>query len=72
MIYYSIIEGRCLSAIYRLFFTSSEEIYLRVNLDNPASLHVMLHNGGRVVGQDESHYYVRIANPGKNDTAAHD
>ena len=42
-----------------------EEIYLRVNLDNPASLHVMLHNGGRVVGQDESHYFVRIANPGK-------
>ena len=42
-----------------------EEIYLRVNLDNPASLHVMLHNGGRIVGQDESHYFVRIANPGK-------
>ena len=42
-----------------------EEIYLRVNLDNPASLHVMLHNGGRVVGQDEGHYFVRIPNPGK-------
>ena len=42
-----------------------EEIYLRVNLDNPASLHVMLNNGGRVVGQDEGHYFVRIANPGK-------
>ena len=42
-----------------------EEIYLRVNLDNPASLHVMLHNGGRVVAQDESHFFVRIANPGK-------
>lgn len=41
-----------------------EEFYLRVNLDNPASLHVMLRNGGRVVGQDESHYFVRIANPG--------
>ena len=41
------------------------EIYLRVNLDNPASLHVMLHNGGRIVAQDESHYFVRIANPGK-------
>jgi len=42
-----------------------EEIYLRVNLDNPASLQVMLHNGGRIVGQDENHYFVRIANPGK-------
>ena len=42
-----------------------EEIWLRVNQDNPASLHVMLNNGGRVVSQDEWHYYVRIANPGK-------
>ena len=42
-----------------------EEIYLRVRLDNPASLHVMLRNGGRVVMQDESHFFVRIANPGK-------
>ena len=42
-----------------------EEIYLRVNRDNPASLHVMLHNGGHVAGQDEGHYFVRIANPGK-------
>ena len=42
-----------------------EQIYLRVNLDNPASLHVMLHCGGRIVAQDESHFFVRIANPGK-------
>jgi len=35
-----------------------------VNLDNPASLHVMLHNGGRIAGQDEQHYFVRIANRG--------
>ena len=42
-----------------------EEIYLRVNLDNPASLHVMLNNGGRITGQDEGHYFVRIPNPGK-------
>ena len=39
-----------------------EEIFLRVNRDNPASLHVMLHNGGRIVSQDESKYYVRIPN----------
>ena len=42
-----------------------EEIYLRVNRDNPASLRVMLRNGGRVAARDESKYYVRIANPGK-------
>ena len=43
-----------------------EEIYLRVNLDNPASLHVMLRNGGRVVARDSGHFFVRIANPGKS------
>ena len=42
-----------------------EEIYLRVLISNPASLRIMLKNGGRIVGQDEEHYYVRIANPGK-------
>ena len=43
-----------------------EEIYLRVNLDNPASLHVMLNNGGHVVGQDEGHFFVRISNARKD------
>ena len=33
-----------------------EEIYLRVNRDNPASLRVMQHNGGRIVAEDESKY----------------
>ena len=42
-----------------------EEIFLRVNRDNPASLKVMLKNGGRIVARDDSRYYVRIANPGK-------
>lgn len=42
-----------------------EEIYLRVNRDNPASLRVMLRNGGRIVSEDENKYYVRIPNPGK-------
>ena len=42
-----------------------EEIYLRVNRDNPASLHVMLRNGGRIAATDEGKHYVRIANPGK-------
>ena len=37
-----------------------DEIYLRVNKDNPASLHVMLKNNGTIVAEDESHYFVRI------------
>ena len=41
-----------------------EEFYLRVNRDNPASLQVMLKNGGRVVAKDAEKYYVRIPNPG--------
>ena len=41
------------------------EFYLRVNRDNPASLRVMLKNGGRVAAQNETHFFVRIPNPGK-------
>ena len=37
-----------------------DEIYLRVNRDNPASLRVMLKNGGHVVAEDEGHFFVRI------------
>lgn len=37
-----------------------DEIYLRVYKDNPASLKVMLHNGGYIKYEDEKHYYVRI------------
>lgn len=37
-----------------------EEIYLRVNKDNPASLQVMLYNGGYIKHEDEHKYYVRI------------
>ena len=37
-----------------------EEIYLRVNRDNPASLKVMQKNGGQIVKEDEEHYFVRI------------
>lgn len=36
------------------------EVYLRVNKNNPASLHVMLKNGGRIHHEDETKYYVRI------------
>lgn len=37
-----------------------DEIYLRVNKDNPASLNVMLNNGGYIKYEDENKYYVRI------------
>ena len=37
-----------------------EEAFLRVNRDNPASLRVMMKNGGRVVSEDVGHFYVQI------------
>ncbi|MBQ7885767.1 MAG: GNAT family N-acetyltransferase [Clostridia bacterium] len=37
-----------------------DEIYLRVNRDNPASLRVMLANGGYIAREDAGAYYVRI------------
>ncbi|MCR5793877.1 MAG: GNAT family N-acetyltransferase [Solobacterium sp.] len=42
-----------------------DEFCLRVNKDNPASLKVMLKNGGRIVSESEDKYFVRIANPGR-------
>lgn len=36
------------------------EVYLRVNKDNPASLRVMLKNGGIIHHEDENKFYVRI------------
>ena len=47
-----------------------DEIFLRVNRDNPASLRVMLKNGGRIVSEDAEKFYVRIPNPGRRGTAA--
>ena len=37
-----------------------DEIYLRVNKDNIASQKVMLNNGARMTGEDETHYFMRI------------
>ena len=55
-------EGLRLTLAEARNIVPEDEIYLRVNLDNPASLHVMLKNGGRIAAQDESHYFVRIPN----------
>lgn len=38
-----------------------EEIYLRVNKDNIASQKVMLKNGAYFTGEDEEHFFLRIA-----------
>ena len=38
-----------------------EEIYLRVDKDNPASLRVMQKCGGHIHAEDENKYYVRIS-----------
>ena len=46
---------------------SETEIYLRANRDNPASLRVMLKNGGVLHHEDAEKVYVRIQNPGKGD-----
>lgn len=37
-----------------------DEIYLRVNKDNPASRKVMLNNGAYSAGEDEEHFFMRI------------
>ena len=37
-----------------------EEIYLRVNRDNPASRRVMEKNGACLAGEDESNFFMRI------------
>ena len=37
-----------------------DEIYLRVCKSNPASLRVMLKNGGRIARENEDRYFVRI------------
>ena len=39
---------------------SEEEIYLRVNKDNIASQKVMLNNQARLVGEDKTHFFMRI------------
>ena len=58
-------EGLRLTLQEARHIVPEEEIYLRVNRDNPASLHVMLRNGGRIAAEDGRCFYVRIPNPGK-------
>lgn len=53
-------EGLCLALQIARTIIPEDEIYLRVNKNNPASLKVMLHNGGYIEHEDEQKYYVRI------------
>jgi len=55
-------EGLRLTLIEARGIVPEDEICLRVLKSNPASLKVMLHNGGRVVKEDEEHFFVRIPN----------
>lgn len=60
-------EGLRLTLEYARNIVPEEEFYLRLYKSNTASLRVMLKNGGRVVGEDDEHLFVRIANPGKTE-----
>lgn len=53
-------EGLRLTLNRALAIVPEDEIYLRVNKTNPASLRVMLKNGGRIAGESEDHFFVRI------------
>jgi len=53
-------EGLRLCLLEAAKIVPEDEIYLRVNKSNPASLRVMLNNGGYIHHEDESKFYVRI------------
>lgn len=57
-------EGLRLTLEFARNIVPEEEFYLRLNRDNPASLKVMLKNGGRIVAEDAEKIYVRIQKPG--------
>lgn len=59
-------EGLCLALEIAGRIVPEDEIYLRVNKSNSASLQVMLKNGGRIVGENEEKYFVRINNSRKD------
>ena len=53
-------EGLRLALKFAKAIVPEDEIYLRVNKDNVASLRVTLHNGGYIEHEDKAKYYVRI------------
>ena len=59
-------EGLRLTLDVAKHIIPEKEFYLRVNKDNPASLQVMLKNGGTIVEEDKINFYVRIHKPIEN------
>lgn len=55
-------EGLRLTLLEAAKIVPEDEIFLRVNKSNPASLRVMLKNGGYIHHEDDYKYYVRIKN----------
>lgn len=53
-------EGLKLTLQIAKEIVKEEEIYLRVNKNNPASLRVMMKNGGIIVDENEEKFFVRI------------
>lgn len=53
-------KGLALTLEYGKNIIPEDEFYLRVNKDNPASLKVMIKNGGRIVCENDEKYFVRI------------
>ena len=53
-------EGLRLTLAYGADIIPEDEFYLRLNRDNPASLRVMLKNGGRIVGETADKLIVKI------------
>lgn len=54
-------EGLRLTVMIAKDIIPEDEIYLRVNKDNIASQKVMIKNGARITGEDETHLFMRIA-----------
>ena len=59
-------EGLRLTLEYGASIIPEDEYYMRLNKDNPASLRVMLKNGGRIVGETEDKLIVKIPKNKKN------
>ncbi|MBR4728065.1 MAG: GNAT family N-acetyltransferase [Clostridia bacterium] len=57
-------EGLRLTLAYGAGIIPEDEFYMRLNKDNPASLCVMLKNGGRIVGETEDKLIVKIPKVG--------
>ena len=59
-------EGLRLTLDYGAGIIPEDEYYMRLNKDNPASLRVMLKNGGRIVEETEDKLIVKIPKDKKN------